>query len=196
MPNKVFLITDMVDGFCKYGVFANPAQLALWPEIDRVAKIFDEEGEQIDVIEEGHEKGSTEFLTYPEHCVIGSGEENTIEELQWIYTTKGATVVRVRKNSTCVGTTGKYWELIPQGTAVAVVAGGTTCICAFQTALWAKKQSDEYNQPVRVVIVKNLVATYDAPGHPREHWENIVWEMCALNGIEVVDTYEDIDFDK
>ncbi len=93
---------------------------------------------------------------FPPHCVAGSGEEEIVDELREL--AAGATVVRKRRYSGFYGTDldRLLAELSP---GVVEVVGVCTDICVLHTV------ADLRNRDYRVVVRRELVETYEAPGH-------------------------------
>ena len=93
------VIVDVVNGFCTigYGPLAPTApneQIAtMVAQSDRLARLFAAQGWPILVFLDTHEPGKPE-PPYPAHCEQGSGEENLVPELEWLYETPHATLIR------------------------------------------------------------------------------------------------------
>ncbi|NEP01590.1 MAG: isochorismatase family protein [Symploca sp. SIO2E9] len=92
------IIVDVVNGFCTvgYGSLAptepNKQIATMVSESDRLARAFTERGWPVLAFLDTHEPGKPE-PPYPAHCEKGSGEENLVPELEWLYDSPNATLI-------------------------------------------------------------------------------------------------------
>ena len=92
------VIVDVINGFCTVGfgslapVEPNQQISTMVSESDRLAQTFVERGWPVIAFLDTHEPGKPE-PPYPPHCEQGTGEEELVPELQWLYDRPLATLV-------------------------------------------------------------------------------------------------------
>lgn len=92
------VIVDIVDGFCEPGCgplsppVEDPMIEAMIQNTDTLARAAFRKGYPILVLQEAHTEDHPE-PPYPPHCIVGSGHELLVRELQWLYECPLATVV-------------------------------------------------------------------------------------------------------
>ena len=81
---KELLITiDMVNGFIKEGTLAAPNIKRIIPkQVERIKEALASMDKGIVFIKDAHTEKSTEFKTYPKHCIKGSSESELVDELK------------------------------------------------------------------------------------------------------------------
>ena len=80
------LVIDLNRGFAEKGALYSPLSRALLPGVAELLADFREKGIQALLFTDTHSPDSPEFLSYPPHCVKGTGEEEVCPELlavQW-----------------------------------------------------------------------------------------------------------------
>lgn len=191
--SKALYMIDMNNGFVNFGAMANPAYNELVPEQLKLIEYFRKEDELVNFVLEGHEKGSTEFLSYPEHCVLGTGEAELIPE--FIGEQNKPNTKTYYKN--CIN-----GMLIPEvqqdvkeleNLDVAVFAGVCEDLCVEDFARTFARFRDQLNRLTKLYVVRNCVDTFDAPGHAREEWKRIAEMVMTQAGVEYVDTVEELE---
>ncbi len=181
--NTLIIHVDIVNGFAKFGALSSEYVLDI---IGNVVELNEKTLNYDKVfILDSHEKDAEEFKTFPPHCVVGTKEDELVDEL--IKYTKGNKVVR--KNSTnamhveeIVHTidNNKYYNFI--------VVGDVTDICVMQFALALKTYKNEKNIESRVVVPYSMIDTFD--NEPLNHNRMLMNIFGIYNmiqgGIEVV----------
>jgi nicotinamidase/pyrazinamidase len=153
---KVILVVDVLKGFCKNGNLASERLASVVPGISAYLEGELAAGAKAIFLADTHTPEDPEFAMFPPHCVLGSGEEEIVDELRRF--SQRAPVVRKSRFS------GFYLthldellgELRPD---VVEVVGVCTDICVLHTV------ADLRNRDYEVVVRRDLVETYDAPGH-------------------------------
>lgn len=158
-PAMAIIVIDMLVGFCRRGSLYSPRYDPMVPGIREHLSAAEAEGVPIIFLVDTHTRDDPEFEMFPSHCVEGSGEDEVIPELTE-FAGRG-TVVRKHTFSGFRGTEldAVLERLRPE---VVEVVGVCTDICVLHTV---------YDLRVRgydVVVRKDLVETYDAPGHDAE----------------------------
>ncbi len=181
--DTLLIHVDIVNGFAKFGALSSKYVLDI---VDNVAKLNEKTIEYDKVfILDSHEKDAEEFKTFPPHCVIGTKEDELVDEL--VKYTKGNTVIR--KNSTNaihvkdlvhIIDNNKYYNFI--------VVGDVTDICVLQFALALKTYKNEKNKESRVVVPYSMIDTFDneALNHNRMLMNIFGIYNMIQGGIEVV----------
>ncbi len=181
--NTLIIHVDIVNGFVKFGALSSEHVLNMLPNVVELNektldynKVF---------ILDSHDKNAEEFKTYPPHCIIGTKEDELVDEL--VKYTKGNTIIR--KNSTNaihveelvhIIDNNKYYNFI--------VIGDVTDICVMQFALALKTYKNEKNMESRVVVPYSMIDTFDnkALQHDRMLMNIFGLYNMIQSGIEVV----------
>lgn len=150
------IVIDMLVGFCRHGNLFSPRYEPLVPRLARHLAEAEAAGADLVFLADTHAADDPEFRMFPPHCVVGSGEEDVVPELAGF--AERGTLVR---KHTFSGFRGTELDAVLQRLAPerVEVAGVCTDICVLHTV---------YDLQVRgygVVVRKDLVETYDAPGH-------------------------------
>ncbi|MCX6744871.1 MAG: isochorismatase family protein [Candidatus Parcubacteria bacterium] len=185
------VIVDEVNGFCTYGKLSTPFKdPVIGNLIERTNKLAKKWGKKpILAFLDTHDPDKPEY-PYPDHCVIGSGEEDLVSELEWLESSKNATLIR--KN--CInGIIGSYnfedsgmsynlflnWANRCQLKTIVVVGICTDiCVLQFVQTLLSCRNHGMLPKLKDVVVYTEACATYDFPEklatqlkrtpHPRE----------------------------
>ena len=154
--HKVIIVVDMLNGFCRTGNLASPRLDSITPRI--VAHLGREAARGADLVflVDTHAPDDPEFAMFPPHCIRGSGEDEVVPELASF--AEGGVVVRKSRYSGFYGTEldDVLRRLRPD---VVEVVGVCTDICVMHTV------ADLRNRDYPVVVRRDMVETYDAPGH-------------------------------
>jgi nicotinamidase-related amidase len=158
-PATALVVIDMLVGFCKHGNLYSPRYGPLISRLFAHLKRADELGAPIVFLADRHTPDDPEFRMFPPHCVAGSGEEDVVPELAGFV--RRGTLVRKHTFSGFRGTDldDVLARLAP---ARVEVAGVCTDICVLHTVFDLRMRGYE------VVVRRDLVETYDAPGHDAE----------------------------
>lgn len=190
---KTLYVIDMNNGFVNFGTMANPAYNSLVPEQLRMIEKIRREKGQINFILEGHREDSLEFKNYPEHCIIGTKEAELVPELlpeQSKVNTN--TYYKNCINGMLTGEVGKELEKLKKLREV-VFEGVCADLCVMDFARTYARYLDQINKEVKLFVVKNAIDTFDAPGHDRREWLDIAYKVMAQAGIEVVESFEQLE---
>jgi nicotinamidase/pyrazinamidase len=153
---KAIIVVDVLNGFCRTGNLASERLGSVVPGIRAYLEREVAAGAALIFLADTHEPDDLEFAMFPPHCVAGSGEEEIVDELREF--AAGAPVVRKRRYSGFFGTDLERLlaDIDPD---VVDVVGVCTDICVLHTV------ADLRNRDYRVVVRRELVETYEAPGH-------------------------------
>ncbi len=156
---KVIIVVDLLVGFCRRGALASPRLDSVTP---RVAAYLERErvaGAELVFLVDTHAPDDPEFAMFPPHCVEGSGEDEVVPELRDL-AARGH-VVRKRHFSGFHDT--RLDEVLRAlRPDVVEVVGVCTDICVLHTVAGLRDRG------YAVVVRRDMVETYDAPGHDAE----------------------------
>jgi nicotinamidase/pyrazinamidase len=160
-PRHAFVVVDMLVCFCRRGALYSPRYDRMVPELVRRLTAAEADGAALVFLVDTHTRDDPEFAMFPEHCLEGSGEDEVIPELTGF--AERGTVVRKRTFS---GFHETELEAVIERLApdVVEVAGVCTDICVLHTVAGLRARGYE------VLVHRDLVETYDAPGHDAEEF--------------------------
>jgi nicotinamidase/pyrazinamidase len=169
---KAIIVVDLVNGFCTTGNLASPRLAAVVPGVRVYLEREVGAGAALIFLADTHEPDDPEFAVFPPHCVVGSGEEEIVDELRSL--ASRAALVRKRRYSGFFGTDldQRLNDLAPD---VVEVVGVCTDICVLHTV------ADLRNRDYRVVVRRELVETYEAPGHKADDVNR--WAFAHLRDV-------------
>ncbi|KAJ1279871.1 hypothetical protein BS78_04G189000 [Paspalum vaginatum] len=210
-PSGVGLVlVDLCNGFCTVGA-GNLAPVAPNKQIERMveeaarlSKLFCDRNLPIFAFLDTHYPDKPE-PPYPPHCIIGTGEENFVPDLEWLEKEPNVTIKRkscidgyiscIEKDgsSVFVDWVGKYQI------RTALVLGICTDICVldFASSTLAARNIDRVPPLQDVVIYSEGCATYDLPvevsmnikgalAHPQDLMHHIGLYMAKGRGAKIV----------
>ncbi len=174
---RAFVIVDMLVCFCRRGALYSPRYDGIVPGLVRRLAAAEAEGVDLIFLVDTHTPDDPEFAMFPAHCVEGSGEDEVIPELKE-FADRG-TVVRKGTFSGFHGT--ELAEVLARlAPDVVEVAGVCTDICVLHTVAGLRARGYE------VLVHKDLVETYDTPGHHAEEFNRFALaHMCDVLGAKV-----------
>ena len=160
-PRSAIIVVDMLVCFCRRGALFSPRYDPMVPRLRERLAAAEAEGVPIVFLVDTHVPDDPEFRMFPPHCVEGSGEDEVIPELQE-FADRG-TVVRKRTFSGFHETDldSVIARLAPD---LVEVVGVCTDICVLHTVAGLRARGYD------VVVRKDLVETFDAPGHRAEEF--------------------------
>ena len=185
---ELLIIVDMVNGFVREGVMADPYIEHIIPEQIRLIKDFLEKKEGIAFVKEAHSEDCAEFKTFPKHCVKGTSEAELVDELKPYE--KDALVYE--KNSTSAMFAKNFLRDIDEMINLrnVVITGCCTDICDLNLAIPLKNYFNEYNREVDIYVPEHAVETYNAPNHNRDEYNEMAFKLMNQLGIKLVKKYE------
>lgn len=154
---RALIVVDTQKGFTTMGNLASERTTAAVPTIRDIVEGERDAGTSIIFTKDSHVEDDLEFDMFPPHCVIGTEEQELVPELQ-PFERDAAAVIEKRRYSAFFETDLEQIlaKLAPDEVHV---IGVCTDICVLHTA------SDLRNRDYPVVIHKDGVETFDAPGH-------------------------------
>ncbi|MEE1056200.1 MAG: isochorismatase family protein [Acutalibacteraceae bacterium] len=175
------IVVDMTNGFVKEGTFANEGIIKVNDDIADFITIS--RGKKIDVfaLADSHNKGyyENEFLLHNFHN--DSEDCQLTEEI-----IEAGKITIINKNSSNGFLEDEFKEKVLDRYTNYIIVGCCTDICVQQLALTLKAEFNRQNLVKRVIVPKNLVATYDSIAHNSEITQLMALYNMSINGIEVV----------
>ncbi len=197
-PQKTAIISvDMIKGFCNLGSLASPLINAIVPSIVQLLNAGWTYGiHHILFSQDAHDPQAAEFNAYAPHCIKGTPEAETIDELKALPFFNEVTILLKNSTSSNVNTGLQEWLTRRPQLDTFFVVGNCTDICVYQLAIFLQVDANTTQKERRIFIPADCVATYDLPltvtqrqggmPHPASLLHAIFLYHMALNGIEIV----------
>jgi nicotinamidase-related amidase len=211
-PRGVGLVlVDLCNGFCTVGA-GNLAPVAPNKQIEkmvgeaaRLSKLFCDRNWPIFAFLDTHYPDKPE-PPYPPHCIIGTGEENFVPDLEWLEKEPNVTIKRkscIDGYISCMEKDGSSvfadWVAKNQIKTILVLGICTDiCVLDFASSTLAARNIDRVPPLQDVVIYSEGCATYDLPvevvsnvkgalAHPQDLMHHVGLYMARGRGAKVVD---------
>ncbi|MFP4085492.1 MAG: cysteine hydrolase family protein [Desulfobacteraceae bacterium] len=189
---------DLLKGFCYDGPLSSPRAAGIVP---RVVELFQQAHalglQHFLLLQDTHETDALEFSAYPPHCIGGTEESETIDELNDLSFSDQFTIFPKNSISSHAGTDLDPWlEAHPEVTTF-VNVGVCTDICIYHLAVYFRVRANVLQQrDARIIVPADCVQTYDLSieaatetggmPHDGDLLHGIFLYHMALNGVEVV----------
>jgi len=197
-PARTAIISvDVTRGFCYEGPLSSPRVAGIVAPIrDLFARAWEHGVRRILLSQDTHEPDAVEFAQWPAHCVRGTPEAETVEELHSLPFFEQLVVIE--KNSIASGLNADLdrWLADHPEVETFIITGDCTDLCTYQLAMHLRLDANERQIQRRVILPENCVQTYDmdvrtaeALGgmpHPGDLIHAIFLYHMQLNGVEVV----------
>jgi nicotinamidase-related amidase len=146
--------------------------------------------------QDNHPPDSKEFEVYPRHCVAGSVESKTVQEISDLPNAYKFKVIP--KTTINPGHEKQLQNWVEQNPEVCqfIVTGDCTDLCVHQLAMYFKLQAIKKEVKSTVIVPANCVDTFDiglemhrsegVPFHPADLFHSIFLYHLHLNGIRIV----------
>ena len=198
VSGKTALVSvDMVKGFCSTGPLVSPDIAAIIPEIVSLFQNSHKLGiKHFLLFQDTHHPETPEFTSYPPHCLKGSGESETIDEIAGLPFAGRFTVFEKNSISPAYQTGFDDWLKKHPAINTFIMVGNCTDLCVYSHAMHLRLSANAANLKRRVIVPENCVATYDMPvstakkidalPHNRILMHKIFLYHLSLNGVEIV----------
>lgn len=190
-PEKTLIVSvDLNNGFAKEGTMSSSLVNEIIEPTVIAFKKMKEHGLNIIAYTDSHTKDSIEFETYPVHCLQDSAESKLVSEIQEyvdFIKNKESTNGFLAGNP-LIQNQMHYPKLNQKDLDKIdkiVITGDCTDICVYQYAVTLKTYLNQVNRRCDVIVVLDLIETYDAPYHNAD-LNNVVFTNSMIdNGIKV-----------
>lgn len=184
---ELLIVVDMVNGFVREGVLADPSVAHIIPEIEILVKDFLEREQGIIFVKDCHTPNSVEFKSFPPHCISGTSEAELVDELKK-YESLG---ISIEKNSTSAMFADGFLPLIDNMTSLerVVGVGCESDICVPNLFIPLKNYFNQHDRDVEVIIPLNAVETYDSETHFRSEYASASNLLMKQSGLKLVKKY-------
>lgn len=194
------LVVDMVEGFCEHGALASSRVQSLEQPVAALLETYGRVGgSTVFLLEDAHTEASREFQSFPPHCLIGSTEARTVEQLRGLETPSWRHFTKQTLNGLAEPEVrAALDEALHQGILDFLIVGNCTDLCIYQVAMGLQlllNRTDYagYTQ-ARVLVAAGAVDTYDLPleaaasggqPHPGDLLHAVFLHHMTLNGVVV-----------
>jgi nicotinamidase-related amidase len=197
-PDRCVIISvDVTNGFCKAGALASPRVNAIVsPIVKLISTAWNSGIRQIILSQDTHEPDAVEFSTWPVHCVRGTEEAETVDEIKKLPFFDQMTNLPKNSLSSVADTGFVDWLSKHPAVDTFVIVGDCTDLCIYQMTMHLRLDADARQLKRRVIVPADCVQTYDFPTaaaiqagakpHPGDILHEFFLYHLALNGVEVV----------
>ena len=186
---SLLVVVDMINGFIHTGALADPKIDQITPAVLDTVKAYLKRDFPILAFRDCHNESAKEFSSFPPHCLKDSEESELIKELK----PYADQFIILEKNSTNGFVQPEFLEVFQQMTNLrsVMIVGCCTDICVLQFALSLKGYINQNDLSIEVIVPKDQVATFDAPGHSAKDYGHWALKLMANAGIHVVNNEEE-----
>ena len=156
---KGLYVIDMVNGFVREGVLHDERIARAIPEQLRLIEKFKRENQGIAFVKEAHNPNSSEFRSFPQHCLIGTSEAELVDELKpyeedsLIYPKNSTSAIFARNFITDIEKMSNLREIVGVGCC--------TDICVLNFLIPLKNYFNEIDKEMYIFAVKSAIETYN-----------------------------------
>lgn len=190
---KIMYNIDMNNGFVNFGPMANPSYNLLVPEQLRLIKKIRKENGIVDFILEGHSLDALEFLTYPQHCVLGTEEARLIPQLSEEARKENTYIFYKNCINGMLNLSVQEQLKRLKNLKEIIYSGVCADLCVMDFARTNARYLDQINKKVKLFVVKSMIDTFDSPEHNRKEWLDISYKVMQQAGIEVVEDFDHLE---
>lgn len=197
-PERVALLSvDVIDGFCARGPLASErvGQIAR-PVAELFRRAHALGVRHFALTQDTHDPHAPEFAAYPPHCLRGSVESKSVDELKALAFFADVAVFPKNSLSSHLGTDLGAWLAQRPAVDRYVVVGDCTDLCTYQAAMQLRLEANAANLQRRVIVPADAVETFDTPlevarhlgimAHHGDLHHVLFLHHMAMNGVEVV----------
>ncbi len=198
-PAQVAVVSqDLLKGFCDVGPLSSERAASIVPAaVDVFERAHDLGVRHFLLLQDTHDPDAVEFSAYPPHCVEGTEESETIDELLELPFSDLFTILPKNSISSNVGTDLEPWLEEHPDVNVFIIVGVCTDICIYHAAIFFRVYANvRGEEDARVLVPANCVQTFDMPveaaeavgamPHDGDLLHRLFLYQMALNGVEVV----------
>ena len=189
MYENCLIVVDMVNGFVREGMLADPNIAKIIPVQVGLIKEAQQEDKLIVFIKDTHQKDSEEFRRFGgEHCVKGTYEAELVDELKRYENLQNA--VSIEKNSTSFMEAPQFRNLIVNQKNMVnyEIVGCCTDICVVNGAIGLANYLDQWNRLHNITVYEDAIATYGEAA--RQEYVKAAELLMKQQGINYIRTRE------
>jgi len=191
------LSVDLIKGFCSMGPLASPRVNDIVPaNVALFKRAWGRGIRHIVLTQDTHEPDAVEFGSFPPHCIRGSQESETVDEISSLPFYPEMTIIEKNSIHSGLNTGLSAWLADHPEINTFLIVGDCTDLCVYQIAMHLRLDANARQLQRRVVVPANCVDTYDTPvefalsqgisPHPGDFLHATFLHHMALNGVEVV----------
>ena len=181
---ELLINIDMVNGFIKFGSLSAPSIRRV---VERQIELLKENENKDDAINifvrDEHSLDSTEFNTYPSHCVKGTKEELVLDDFNDLLK-NSYDIAKNNTNFMFAPKTIKLFESLPNLNRISIM-GCLSEVCVKNGAIGARCYFDQENRNVEVGVYEDAIDTFDAPGHNSDEITQLALKDMESNGVKI-----------
>ncbi len=197
-PERAAIVSiDVIRGFCNEGPLASARVGKIVGPVSRLFQTAWDAGlRHIVLVQEEHDPQALEFEAWPPHCVRGTAEAQTVEEIERLPFFDQIKVLHKNSISSWQGTGVSDWITGHPQVDLFIAVGDCTDLCTYQLAMDLRLDANARQRPRRVIVPVDCTNTYDRTvetaekegglPHPAELMHQVFLYHMALNGVEVV----------
>ncbi len=197
-PERLAILSeDLIKCFTTRGTLASERVLSVLPAVVRLFEAAHAAGvKDFLLAQDSHPEDSMQFEAFGEHCVSGSVDAETVDELANLPFADQFTVLLKESLNPAIGTALEDWFRERKNVKNVIVVGDCTDLCVYQVAMHLKSWSHVEHRRLNVIIPEDCVQTYDLPiaaardiaamPHNGDVLHVIFLYHMALSGIRVV----------
>jgi len=198
-PARVAVVSeDLLKGFCDVGPLSSERAASIVPAaVSLFERAHDLGVRHFLLLQDTHDPEAVEFSAYPPHCVEGTEESETIDELQELPFSDLFTILPKNSISSNVGTDLEPWLEAHPDVDTFIIVGVCTDICIYHAATYFQIRANVQGQEeARVIVPANCVQTFNTPvdvaeevgamPHDGDLLHRVFLYQMALNDIEIV----------
>ncbi|HBF41102.1 MAG TPA: nicotinamidase [Anaerolineaceae bacterium] len=201
-PERVALISvDLIKGFCDVGPLSSPrVRAVVAPATDLFSLAHQHGVTALALAQDTHEPDAKEFSAWPPHCVRGTVESETVDELKALPFFDQISIFEKNSINSAEFTGLEAWIAARPALDTFLVVGDCTDLCVYQLAMHLLTQANARQMQRRVIVPANCVDTYDLPTetaiqagltpHPADLMHALFLYHMALNGVEIVQSVQ------
>jgi len=197
-PERVAAIAiDVINGFCKSGPLASErvGRIAR-PVADLFQRAYDLGVRDFALTQDTHAPDAPEFEVYPPHCVRGTAESESVEELKALPFYSDLAIFPKNSISSHLRTGLGDWVAERPRIDRFIVVGDCSDLCTYQAAMQLRLEANAADLQRQVIVVADAVDTFDTPvavardlgimAHDGDLHHVLFLHHMALNGVEVI----------
>lgn len=185
--NELIVVVDVINGFLNEGNMKDEYIYHIVDGIEKLVKKYVEnKDKEVIYIKDSHKKDSLEFKKFPLHCLENTSESEMVDELK-----KYESQVRsYKKNSTsAIFAKGLLEDINKMNNLKRVtIVGCCSDICVINFAIPLTNYFDEYNKEIEVIVLEDLIETYDSINHNRDEYNELTIKLLKQAGIKVLNS--------